>query len=146
MLIEKIGVQRLSNVALMGISFLTDRFREYSSGTLDPEQQGKGLDFVISRVVPNPKDSNIEIVKEYQIEMQREYPDVHLDVDSLEGYINASIFLYILESIERPYTHEKIMQAAQNIKNLNFKGLILNFDPHTLSLSKNVWLDLGDGI
>ncbi|MBX9621656.1 MAG: ABC transporter substrate-binding protein [Alphaproteobacteria bacterium] len=144
-LIEKIGVQKLSNVNLMGISFLTDRFQEYASGILDPEQQGKGLNFIISRVVPNPENSTIEIVKEYQIEMAREYPDVRLDVDSLEGYINASILLYILESIDRPYSHEKILQVVQKIKNLNFKGLILNFDPQTQSLSKNVWLDLGDG-
>lgn len=145
-LIEKIGVQRLSNVTLMGTSFLTDRFREYASGMLDPEQQGKGLSFIISRVVPNPKNSKIEIVKEYQCEMQSEYPDIHLDVDSLEGYINASILIYILESIDRPYTHKKIIQAAKKIKNQNFKGLILNFDPNTQSLSTNVWLDLGNGV
>jgi hypothetical protein len=30
---------------------------------------------------------NLKIVKEYQIEMAREYPDVPLDVDFLEGYI-----------------------------------------------------------
>lgn len=143
--VEKIGVQKLSNVNLMGISFLTDRFREYASGALDPEQQGKGLNFIISRVVPNPENSTIEIVKEYQIEMAREYPDVRLDVDSLEGYINASILLYLLGSIDRPYTHEKILAAARKINNLNFKGLILNFDTKTQSLSKNVWLDLGDG-
>lgn len=129
----------------MGISGITDKFQEYASGILDPEQQGKGLNFIISRVVPNPENSAIEIVKEYQIEMAREYPDVCLDVDSLEGYINASILLYLLESIDKPYTHEKILQAARKINNLNFKGLILNFDPQTQSLSKNVWLDLGIG-
>lgn len=144
-LIEKIGIQKLSNVNLMGISGITDKFQEYASGILDPEQQGKGLNFIISRVVPNPENSTIEIVKEYQSEMAREYPDVRLDVDSLEGYINASILLYLLESIDRPYTHEKIIQAARKINNLNFKGLILNFDPQTQSLSKDVWLDLGDG-
>lgn len=144
-LLEKIGVQKLSNVNLMGISFLTDRFQEYASGILDPEQQGKGLNFIISRVVPNPENSTIDIVKDYQVEMAREYPDVRLDVDSLEGYINASILLYLLESIERPYTHEKVLQAARKINHLNFKGLILNFDPQAQSLSKNVWLDLGDG-
>lgn len=144
-LIEKLGVQRLSSVTLMGISFLTDRFRDFASGVWDPEQQGKGLSFIISRVVPNPENSLIEIVKEYQVEMQREYPGIRLDVDSLEGYINANLLLEVLKKIDRPYTHKKIIREMEKIKDKNFKGLILNFDSETRSLSKNVWLDLGNG-
>ncbi len=145
MLIEKLGAQRLSDVTLMGISFLTDRFRDFASGIGDPEQQGKGLNFIISRVVPNPDDSSVEIVKEYQAEMQKEYPDIRYDVDSLEGYINTSILLDVLERIDRPYTPQKIIQEIEKMKKRDFKGLKLNFDPKTRSLSKNVWLDLGNG-
>ncbi len=141
--IEKLGVQKLSNVTLMGISFLTDRFRDFVSGTV--EHQGKGLDFIISRVVPNPEDTSIEIIKEYQEEMKREYPRAYFDVDSLEGYINASILLDVLKNIPFPYTHKKIIQKIEQIKNKKFKGLDLDFNPVTRELSENIWLDLGDG-
>lgn len=144
-LIEKIGVQRLPNVTLMGISFITDLFRDYVSGIEDPEQPGKGLSFVLSRVVPNFNDSTIEIVKEYQTEMQREYPHIRFDVGSLEGYINASILIDILEKIDRPFTHEKIIRELESFKNYNYKGILLNFDPKTRGLSKTVLLDVGEG-
>lgn len=143
--IEKLGIQKLANATLMGISFLTDRFRDFASGSLDSEQQGKGLTFIISRVVPNPENVSIEIVKEYQEEMMREYPLVRFDVDSLEGYINASILLHVLKHIDPPYTHGKIMQQLEELHHEEFKGLMLNFDPETRCFSKDVWLDLGDG-
>jgi len=144
-LLEKIEVHKISKVTLMGISFITDLFRDFASGTLDPEQQGKGLTFIISRVVPNPENSTIEIVREYQAEMQKEYRDVRFDVGSLEGYITASILIDILKKIGRPFTHEKIIHEIEKIKDINFKGLSLNFDPLTRGLSKDIWLDLENG-
>ncbi len=87
-MVEKLGVPKLSNLTLMGISFLTDQFRDFVFGIGNSE--GKGLDFIISRVVPNPEDSSIEIVKEYQDEMQREYSRALFDADSLEGYVIRS--------------------------------------------------------
>jgi len=144
-LIEKIGIQKLSNVTLMGISFITDLFRDYVSGISDPEQPGKGLPFIISRIVPDFTDSKIEIVKEYQTEMQREYPNIRFDAGSLEGYISASIFLDILRGIDPPYTHEKIIRDLESIHKRNYKGLFLDFDPKTRSLSKSIFLDTGDG-
>ncbi|OJW53342.1 MAG: hypothetical protein BGO67_01155 [Alphaproteobacteria bacterium 41-28] len=144
-LIEKIGIQKLSNVTLMGISFITDLFRDYASGISDPEQPGKGLSVVLSRVVPDFRDQDIEIVREYHTEMQREYPHIRLDVGSLESYINVSILLDTLKRIDPPYTHEKIIHEMENIQMRNFKGLLLDFDPKTRSLSKTVLLDSGNG-
>ncbi|OJW53340.1 MAG: hypothetical protein BGO67_01145 [Alphaproteobacteria bacterium 41-28] len=144
-LLEKIELHRISKVTLMGISFITDLFRDFASGIWDPEQQGKGLTFIISRVVPNPEDSTIEIVREYQLEMQKEYPDVRFDVGSLEGYITASILLDILKKIGRPFTHERIIREIEKIKDTDFKGLPMNFNPLTRGLSKDVWLELEDG-
>ena len=43
-----------------------------------------------------------------------------------------------------PYTTDKIIQAIESMKSYPFKGLILNFDPETRELSKQVWIDNGE--
>ena len=137
------GVVGLQNITLMGISFLTDRFRDYVSGIDDPKLEGKGLNLILSRVVPNPETDDREIVKEYRSEMQKEYPGIRMDADSLEGYINASIFIEILDKIEGPITPQKILEYGKSLKNFNFKGLNLNYDAKRFCFSNEIWLDVG---
>lgn len=143
-LVNKLGVAFLKNVTLLGYSFLSDRFRDFVSQNDDPQQPGKGLEFIISRVIPNPNEDQSEIVKEYREEIKRIYPGARYDVDSLEGYINASILIDVLQKMDPPYSTDKIIQAIEAMKSYSFKGLILNFDPETRELSKQVWIDSGE--
>ncbi|MDP1723690.1 MAG: ABC transporter substrate-binding protein [Alphaproteobacteria bacterium] len=142
-LVNHMGVIELQNITLMGISFLTDRFRDYVSGIDDPKLEGKGLNLILSRVVPDPETDDREIVKEYRSEMQKEYSGIRMDADSLEGYINASIFVEILDKIEGPITPQKILEYGKSLKNFNFKGLNLNYDAKRFCFSNEIWLDLG---
>jgi len=66
-----------------------------------------------------------------------------LNEDALEGYINIQILHEIIHHISAPLTKEKIILAMENIKDFNFKGILLNFDPVNRELSKSVWIDHG---
>ena len=104
------GIHRLSGVVLFGLSFLTDRFRDFITGLASKPFLGRGIQLVLAHTVPSPDDGSIEIVKHYQREMTRVYPGARLDADSLEGYINASLLIAALEKIEGAVTHEKLMK------------------------------------
>lgn len=143
-LINEIGVQFLSNITLMGYSFITDHFKEFISG-LGQHEEGLGLEFIMARVVPNPKTSSLEIVRDYRAQMDQQYPGVSYDSDSLEGYMNASILIKALENLTPPYTPSKVVESLKSFKNVKFKGLTLTYDEEIFGFSKDVWLDLGQG-
>ncbi|MGN6671238.1 MAG: ABC transporter substrate-binding protein [Candidatus Nucleicultricaceae bacterium] len=143
-LVNKIGVQFLSNVTLMGYSFITDRFKQFVGGS-SRQEEGLGLEFVIARVVPNPKTSKLEIVREYREHMNQEYPGAIYDTDSLEAYINASILIKVLKSLNPPYTPEKVVSYIKGLRDFQFKGLHLTYDEKIFGFSKDIWLDLGEG-
>lgn len=133
-LIRKLGAEYLATKHLMGISFLTDQFRDF----LDE----KGIDFIISRVVPNPFTSELEIAQEYRAAASEEQQA--LSADAFEAYINAALFKQALQNTTPPFTHRKIMQQLESMKTLMFKGLLLDFDPQARELSKNIWIDTGE--
>jgi ABC-type branched-subunit amino acid transport system substrate-binding protein len=101
----------------------------------------KGLKLVVTQVVPNPETSNLTIVQDFRQYAQ----DANVPIDSvaLEGYINAALFIDLLEKMNMPFTKQKFIQAAENIKNYDFKGLQLNFDPQTRQLLHSLWIDNG---
>jgi ABC-type branched-subunit amino acid transport system substrate-binding protein len=135
-LVHKMGVENLSNQVLMGISVITDAFRDFLHSV--------GLEMILSQVVPSCYDPSIPIVKEFTEDISRyDYYDSHVTPVTLESYINIAIFSMVLEKIDYPYTKEKILQQFELIKNINFKGLHLDFNPATRSLSNRVWIDRG---
>lgn len=143
-LVNEIGVQFLSNITLMGYSFITDHFKEFING-LGPQEEGLGLEFIMARVVPNPKTSALEIVRDYREQMDQQYPGISYDTDSLEGYINASILMKALENMPFPYTPSKVVDSLKSFKDVKFKGLTLTYDKEIFGFSKDIWLDLGHG-
>ena len=143
-LVNKVGVQFLSNVTLMGYSFITDRFKQFVSGS-EGGGEGLGLEFVMARVVPNPKTSKLAIVKEYRDYMNQVYPDASYDTDSLEAYINASILINVLEILEPPYIPHKVISFIKSLKDYQFKDLNLTYDEKIFGFSKDIWLDIGEG-
>ncbi len=134
-LIQKLGVNRLVDIKLFGISFLTDVFRIFLNTI--------GLQLIISRVMPDLDGSNLPIVAEYRSAIEQNFFGGVVSEDSFEGYINASFLTTILDSIKPPYTKEKLIAEFEAIQNYNFKGMKLNFDPLTRELYKEVWIDTG---
>ncbi|MEN8237369.1 MAG: ABC transporter substrate-binding protein [Pseudomonadota bacterium] len=145
-LVNKLGVSFLANITLMGVSFLTDRFRDFASGMSRGQKQGKGLNFIISRVVPNPATSDLQIVREYRQQISQEYPGTRYDADSLEGYIIASLLVNALTKLPLPITKQDIITEFEKLKSYDFKGLHLDFNPKTREFSKDVWLDTGKDV
>ncbi len=133
-LIRQIGIDFLTNKQLFGISFLGEEsFRRFI--------KKHGLNVLFGAVVPNPNTSNLEIVKEYRKEMDAlNYP---YDIFSLEAYIATSILLDIMKQVEPPITKEKILSKLEQLKDYEFKGLKLTFDPNRRDLARYIWLESG---
>jgi branched-chain amino acid transport system substrate-binding protein len=136
-LIRKLGVNKIATTVCMGISFLTDVFRNFL--------RSKGLELIMARVMPDPVRSDLEIVRNYRRDLEQYNPGTDLSVDSLEGYVNADIFIHIVESLNKPVNSNTLMKAFEQIKNFSYKGLTLNFDSETRELLKDVWIDTGTG-
>jgi len=143
-LIDTLRVDTISNATILANSYLSDKFRDYVSGSNALNQIGKGFEMIITRVVPNPNSSPIEIVKQFQEDMKKNFPGALLDPDTLEGYINVSVLMHFLKKAPPEYPMQTAMQRMENTKNYDFKGLILNFDPKTRELFHGLWLDIGD--
>lgn len=132
--VEKIGIPFLFNKLLMGVSFLTDLFRVFL--------KKKGFGFVITRVVPNfTHTTSIPLVQEY---LNGNSDREEVSWDSLEGYINASIFIEALKNITAPITKEKISNYLENIHGTDLQGITLDFDPVIRGFSKDLIIDTGD--
>lgn len=134
-LIRQIGIDFLTNKQLFGISFLGEEsFRRYV--------KKHGLNVLFGAVVPNPNTSNLEIVKEYRAEMDKNGDPY--DIFSLEGYIATSILLDAIKHIDPPITKEKILKRLESYQDYEFKGLTLTFNPERRDLAKYIWLETGD--
>ncbi len=145
-LINRLGVSFLANITLMGVSFLTDRFRDFASGMNQEQRQGKGLEFIISRVVPNPATSELKIVSDYRKQLNQEYPGARYDADSLEGYIIASLLVNTLTRLQSPITKQDIITELEEVGNQDFNGLQLRLNLQTREFSNEVWLDTGKDV
>ena len=130
-LINKLGVNNLADKALLGISFLTDDLSDYLKDL--------GLSMTITRLVPNIYNENLPIIDEYKKAIDK-LGDQY-SFDSFEAYLNANIMFMLLEAIEPPITLDKIIKVASSQKNINFKGVILNYDPKTHEFSKDLWIE-----
>jgi len=136
-LIRKLGIHKVASTVFMGISFLTDVFRNFL--------RSKGLELIMARVMPDPTIPDREIVRNYQDDMFRLNPTGELSVDSLEGYINADFFIHVVNSLTEPISNDAIVAAIEKVKDVSYKGLSLTFNPKTRELLSNVWIDTGKG-
>lgn len=102
----------------------------------------KGLNMVRLQVVPDPIQSQLEIVKEFREAANK--AGAPIDIISLEGYMNAAVFLDIVQKIKGDITIDNFIKAVEEIKDYDFKGLKLNFDPKTRQLLHTVWFNTGE--
>lgn len=130
--LRQLGSEFLSKRYILGVDMGEELFRDFL------KSQGLSSRFVDVQTTPNPK-GNLEIAKEYRAALGSK----PIDASSFEGYLNASLLVELLKRIKGPLSKEKIIEAAEHIKNENFKGLQLDFNPKTRVLSKVIWLDEG---
>jgi ABC-type branched-subunit amino acid transport system substrate-binding protein len=131
-LLNKVGMDFLTKKMLFGLDTL-------SEPRLGDFLKQKGLDMIISNIVPNPNASNIDIVKEYRKDAAEK--GLEFNTISLEAYINSSVFIDCLKRLEKPINKDNLLEFIENIKNYEFNGLKLNF--YDRGLLNTLWLNTG---
>lgn len=132
--VRQIGIENLTGKNLLGTARLNEAF-------FKKQFQQKGINIITTNFVPDPEKSDIEIAKEFR-DAAKAY-NIHIGTFAFEAYINTDLLLYLLKKIDGKVTGEKIVQEAEKIKNLNYKGLHLNFDPQKRNLATTIWIDAG---
>ncbi|MGB8366783.1 MAG: ABC transporter substrate-binding protein [Candidatus Babeliales bacterium] len=102
----------------------------------------KGIKMYWGSVVPNPRTSKIEIVKEYRQAMDRN--QYSYEEHSLEGYISASILVDMLKKIEGPITREKIKQQFEKLNDYHYKGFTWTFNAKNRTIFDLLWIGAGN--
>lgn len=132
-LIRQLGVDTLVNKWLMGISFLAeDSFKRYV--------RQRGLNIAFAQVVPNPTQSQLPLAIEYRAAMDEQR--FEYDTFSLEGYIATRLYCAMLEKLQGTKEPVDVMRALEQLKNFDFGGIPLSFDPEKRELSHTIWLEL----
>lgn len=136
--ITYIGAGYFSGKYMMTTSLLaTKEFRMF--------MQSKGLPLIFAAQTPNPELSMLPIVQEFRGIAKKH--DIDVDTSSLEGYIAAELFIYLLNRIPKdmPITKQAIVRAAQSIHNEEYKGLKLQFNAKTNGINNTIWLATQEG-
>lgn len=130
-LIEKLSPEFFSNTILFSLSAMNGQSFERFLKT-------KGIKQILSSVVPDPFNSEIEIVKEFRKNMSAR--GLTVSFNALEAYIAGTLLSLAINKIEYPATKEKIMSFFENMNHYKYKGLELTFNPEKRDLSQPVWI------
>lgn len=132
--IRQYGIKKVVPMNILGDSDLGEaQFINYA--------RDLGLKFVYVNAVPNPKTSQLAIVKQYREAAQK--LGQAFDTFGLEGYIATDLLLHVTRPMGSDITREKIIDRLMQIKNQEYKGLILSFNPDNRTLLHSLWLDTG---
>jgi len=120
----------LKHLLFMPPSLYTRNFKKFL--------ESRGIKYVMVSMVPDPLKSNIEIAKEHLETMKQRglIPTIH----SLSGYIAGALFANAVNKVQPPVTKEKLISYFENLKDYNFKGVNIKFNPQTRSLTKDIWI------
>lgn len=116
------------NVSFVGSQALADAL----------DKQGPGV--VISQVVPFPWSRATPIVDEFHKAMKKAGKEKEVNFSSLEGFINAKVFVEGLRRAGRDLTRSKLIKALETIdaNDYDVGGLVINFSPTNHNGSKFV--------
>lgn len=130
-IIKELGAENLIGTTMLGTDLRNPRFNTFL------KTMGLSSNYIDAQALPNPETSQIPILKEYRSQMGNK----PIDGLSAEAYVGASIFIYLLKQTDGITDKEKIISAAENIKNVDLGGIKLSFDKG--KLSRFIWLTTG---
>lgn len=134
-LLDRLGLSRIKEKNLLGMSDLSGiTFLNYI--------EAKGLSFVYTTFLPDAKTSQDLIAQEFRRIAQEN--GFVLNPESFLGYVVVKLFAYIVDRVDEKITKNSIISSAELIKNINFKGLKINFNSDLRQLSHTLWLVKGD--
>jgi ABC-type branched-subunit amino acid transport system substrate-binding protein len=102
------------------------------------ELDGKGDGTMVSQVMPSPEDTNLDIVKQYQ-EDARSAGVANYNYVTLEGYVNALVFVEILKQVGAGLDSDSFIAAAEGL-DLKAGGLHFGFSPENHQALQEVYL------
>lgn len=102
------------------------------------ELDGRGDGTMVSQVVPSPYDNSVAIVKQYQADMKAAGTEDYNYV-SLEGYLDAMVFVEILKRVGKDLSTEAFIGAAEALDMVE-GGMQFRFTPKNHQALQKVYL------
>jgi ABC-type branched-subunit amino acid transport system substrate-binding protein len=135
--IRQAGVKTFSNISVFCLSVAINP-------ELDQSLKSKGINVIFSQIVPEVSTSSmVPVVQEfYQVCRQFHREPSTL---SFRSFLGVKILCDAMEHIDQPITRQKLMEKLMSYHHYNYKGIDLDFNPKTRSLSEDLWLRLEDG-
>lgn len=113
--------------------FLTVSFIGTENFIAEAGADGDGV--YITQVVPSPNDPSVPIVKDYLADTKGK----NVGYTSLEGYINAVVFIEALKKSGTDPTRATLLAALESLKT-DIGGVSIQFSPSSHQGSKSVFL------
>jgi ABC-type branched-subunit amino acid transport system substrate-binding protein len=129
--------KRIENISTFSLSFSFDE-------VLELYFKRRGIPITFSQTVPEVSNSSsIPIVREFcQVcHRLRQESDVH----SFKSFLEVKVLADACAHMEEPLTRQKLMEKLEAYRHYDYKGIDLDFNPKTRSLSEKLWLRLFDG-
>lgn len=128
---------RLAKTALPSALFLNVSFVGSEALLWELGEAAEGV--IVTQVVPHYR-ANLQIVDEYLQDLRSYDLDAQPGFVSLEGYIVAKIFVEALRRAEDPLTRESIIDAVENIEDLDIGlGSTISYSSRNHQASRTVW-------
>lgn len=135
-IIRQVGVATLSRATLLGLSsFGSDSFKQY--------YKRRGLRIVATNLIPDPLKSDLLIAQDYRKEAAEN--NVVISPQTFEAYIYGSLLVEAIRITKGEISPKAILKTLESMKNYDFKGLKLTFNPEKRELSDVIWIDPGNG-
>ena len=129
---------KLSKKMRMDPTFVTISF--VGSKALAAELGDAGDGVIISQVVPQPWDTSIPVVAQYQAALKAFDPSAEPGFVSLEGYLTGRLAVEALKAAGADLTRESYLKALANLGSIDFGGFPLVFGPGDNQGSDSVFL------
>jgi ABC-type branched-subunit amino acid transport system substrate-binding protein len=127
-----------SNVSFVGPNALADGLKSAGSVTGPSGAVPYTQNVVVSQVVPNYQTDTSDVVTDYRklIAGGQKTPSF----TSLEGYIDARIFIAALDAHQGPFSPASLLTTIENLPDLSLGlGAASGFSPANHNYSKSVW-------
>lgn len=105
------------NISFVGTESLQATLGRYTSN------------IIVSQVVPYPRDTTIELIREYTEAMHKYQHDAPISFTSLEGYIAGKLFFQIGSAVPGELQREDFIATMEQVKNFDLGGIVLQFGP-----------------
>lgn len=136
---------KLAKKMKMDPTFITISF--VGSRAFADELGADGEGVIVSQVVPQPWDSSLPIVADYQAALNSMDTEAEPDFVSLEGYIAGRLVIAGLTAAGKEVNRSNFITAMNGLGTLDLGGMTLNFGPGDNQGSDDVFLTriLADG-